>query len=285
MKAPSIAVIVPMFSDSSRYVTRLPLMRRLWIGLRTQTDQDFEVVAVDNCSYDDTKKLFLEQFSQGSSARWVLTTHGTPNHRSGARNRGARLASASHLIFLDCDLIPYPNLIANYRTFMRVHPDAVGQGFYYPYWDIVHLGEEFIVDSPAGRQIDYADLEKTVTLGQASLSDGRRISLAVRNAPFYACRLHAGRELFSGNFCIPKDLHLELGGFDEDFTDYGHEDTMLGMVLLKNKVEKYLVDNACCIHQNHRLSEDLSWKNDDVGAKKNRALLDSKLEQIGMSLT
>jgi GT2 family glycosyltransferase len=58
--------------------------------------------------------------------------------------------------------------------------------------------------------------------------------LAHLAAPGYRFRL---RDFYSGNFSIPRRLLLEVGGFDEAFTIYGHEDVELAWRLSTGGVE------------------------------------------------
>ena len=287
MFVPTVTVVVPMFSDSRRYVNRLPLMRRLWISLKNQLDQDFTLIAVDNCSHDDSVGLFREYFPNwtgGKSLKPVLASHPVPNHRSGSRNLGARMAQSSHLVFMDCDLIAYPNLISNYKGFIRKHPNAIGLGFYYPYWDVVHLGREFIINRNGREMIDYTTMEKSIKIRAACLSDGDRVTLIDRNRKPYDCKRYQERELFSGNFCIPRDIYFKIGGFDEEFRGYGHEDTMFGLVAKANSIEKYILSNVSCIHQNHRLPDDNSWRDNGAECLRNEVLMRKKLKSLEATL-
>lgn len=273
----TLSVVVPTFSNSRVAVSRIPLMRRLWISLLSQTDQCFEVVAVDNCSYDDTKGLFREYFPLGK-----FVTHDIPDHRAGARNSGAKASLGSHILFLDCDLIPYPHFIRNVRAFMASNPDDIAMALAMPYWKSLHLGREFISYEWGKEAIDYGLLEASVELANDWWGRNHSGNMMNLDASEIPPREHQAPEFWSTAFCVPRNVFFRLGGFDEDFHGWGHEDTMFGAVARAAGTRMYVLDNAIAIHQNHRPEEkDVTHFKDCANEEKNLDLFKKKMDKLG----
>ena len=269
----SLTVVIPTFSDS-RHVTRIPIMRRLFISLKNQIDKDFRVVACDNASFDDTEKLFREYFPDQKFVRYD-----TPNHRSGCRNRATKEVETTHAIFIDCDMITYPTYVRNFKALIRKHPMSIGIGNGTAYWDKLRLGGEFIATDGGVERIDYDDLERTVVLSECWLGGPHPSEIRARNEKLFDYRDHTGKEFWSGSFYIPIDLYRKVGGFDEEFRGWGHEDSMFGHVIHHHGVTRFIVNNVLCIHQNHRPihADPIHWR-DCASASENLKILQRKIK-------
>ncbi|MBI2914431.1 MAG: glycosyltransferase [Firmicutes bacterium] len=64
-------------------------------------------------------------------------------------------------------------------------------------------------------------------------------------------RHEADDELWGCNFSIPRDLFLQVGGFDEDFVDQAGEDTDLELRLSRLGVGRICVQEAFVYHLGH----------------------------------
>jgi GT2 family glycosyltransferase len=275
MADPTLTLIIPTFSDS-RHVTRIPIIRRLFISLKNQINSDFKVVVCDNASYDDTESLFREFFPDQKFVRYDV-----PNHRSGCRNRAAREVETSHAIFLDCDMITYPTYIRNFKIFIQRHPEAIGIGNGTAYWDKLRLGTELISVVDGVEKIDYDEIESTVILSECWLGGPHQSELRFRNEKAFDYRGHTGKEFWSGNFCIPIELYRKVGGFDEEFRGWGHEDSMFGHVIHHHKANRFILNNVLCIHQMHRPVEadPIHWR-DCASATENLKILNRKIKDF-----
>lgn len=112
---PFVSVIVPVYNDPTGISRCLDALRS-----QTYSNDQFEVLVVDNGSTDDTReaiqefdvKLLIEDEVQGSYA---------------ARNRGIENAAGSVLAFTDADCTPDPNWIeAGVETLQAEDADLVG---------------------------------------------------------------------------------------------------------------------------------------------------------------
>lgn len=248
--------------------------------MKNQTDSDFSLIVVDNGSYDDSLNLMKRYFPKALTCRYYVR-----GHRSEIRNIASRMCNRSHMIFLDCDLIVYPNFIENYRKFITRNPDALGQGLYFPYLYVLFMGDEFIANENGQERIDLGLLERMVKLFPAFGGQHFGQKVMERNNVPYDCDSYAGHKFYSGNFCVSKRVYESIGGFDSAFHGYGHEDTMFGISALHKGVEKFVVNNVSCIHQNHRgFDDDSSTKEDSDGTRGNEELLKSKIAKMGFVL-
>ena len=93
---PAVSVIIPT-KDSSGYLPRL--LR----SLESQTVSDFEVIVVDNSSQDDTQQLAKD---------WGALVEPFGPERSAQRNRGAQLARAGRVLFVDADMELTPEIVS-----------------------------------------------------------------------------------------------------------------------------------------------------------------------------
>ncbi|WP_336361015.1 glycosyltransferase [Haladaptatus sp. ZSTT2] len=98
--APRVSVIVPVFNDPAGIALTLS-------SLLEQTDDDFEVLVVDNNSTDDTRAVVREFAARDS--RIQLHVEADIQSSYAARNRGIRHATGELLAFVDADVTVEPD--------------------------------------------------------------------------------------------------------------------------------------------------------------------------------
>lgn len=153
-----------------------------------------------------------------------------------ARNEGARRAldlGAQLLIFLDVDCIPSPTLVADYvDAHHRVGGDALLCG-----------PVTYLQPSPTGYRLD--DLERLTNPHPA------------RPAPPPGT-LVPGRDynlFWSLSFALSASAWTRIGGFSEQYTGYGGEDTDFAAVAEASGVPLMWVGGAHAYHQHHHVSD------------------------------
>lgn len=114
-----ISIVIPVYNHATE-------LRECLEALALQTDQHFEVIAVDDGSTDGVSDLskawtFLFPFRLVRFEK----NQGAPV----ARNEGARQTSGEYLIFLDADAILVPTAIAQMKAVLDLHPEI---DFVYP---------------------------------------------------------------------------------------------------------------------------------------------------------
>ncbi|WP_338727584.1 glycosyltransferase family A protein [Haladaptatus sp. DJG-WS-42] len=98
--APQASIIVPVFNDPDGIALTLS-------SLLDQTENDFEVLVVDNNSTDDTRAVVREFAARDS--RIQLHVEADVQSSYAARNRGIRHATGELLAFVDADVTVEPD--------------------------------------------------------------------------------------------------------------------------------------------------------------------------------
>lgn len=160
---------------------------------KIQTSKCFELIVVDNNSTDETFSVISNHAKNSNiPMRWCLETKkGT----GAARNRGAAVAAADILVYLDDDCYPAKDFIDQYQSIFSQAPELGLVG---------------------GRVELYDPTDQPITI------------LTFKNERFFAAheRLLAG-EIISANMGIRRNVFNEVNGWDDLFgagTDFPCED-------------------------------------------------------------
>jgi glycosyltransferase involved in cell wall biosynthesis len=189
VNAPALSVVIPTCG-------RRASLRRVLAACGEQrlAPEQFEViVSVDGEEAEDVRGRL--EARPPFTLRWTCGPHGGP---SAARNRGAALARGEVLLFLDDDIVPAPDCLAQH---LRVHGRAN---------DRVGLG---LVQLAAGERTPW----------EAYLTRRYDEHFAKLARPGYAPTFW---DCLSGSLSLPRALLARSGGFDAAFMR--HEDVELG---------------------------------------------------------
>lgn len=186
--------------------------------------QRFEVVVVDDGSKDPAAP-FAKPFEDRVNVRVIRQANGGV---AAARQRGAREARGRILCFLDDDMVLHPEYLAAH---LAVHGDRA---------DRVVMGrlraDANIAEMPLFERFFAHMLERFAdewTSGKTKLR---------------------GDWLYTGNVSMPKELFLQVGGFDADFLRI--EDAELGVRLEKAGAEFLCTNEGYSIHASDHASLD-----------------------------
>jgi GT2 family glycosyltransferase len=196
-----ISVVIPTYQ-------RCASVRRALEALAHQTMPagEYEVIVPIDGSDDGTKEMI-----DGFQAPYRLIADWHPNQgRAAARNVGIRLAQGRLIIFLDDDMEPVP-------------------GFLDAHWEAHPQGSRRAVVGPVPIPVD-ASSPPIVRYRHS----GMNAHLDRLAQPGYKLGF---RDIYSGNLSLPADVLREVGGFDETFKLYGHEDYELALRLAEAGVE------------------------------------------------
>ncbi len=94
---------------------------------QTASKDDFEVIVVDNNSSDGTDEVVKTWRAANPDGHFYYSTE-TKQGASFARNKGAALAKADWLCFMDDDAIATPDYIQNIIRHTQSHPTVLGFG-------------------------------------------------------------------------------------------------------------------------------------------------------------
>lgn len=104
-----ISVIIPVYNHAKE-------VQKAVSSLRAQTFKDFEIIAVDDGSTDETKPVL---------ARLAVRVINIPHSGAGAaRNAGAREAKGEYLLFLDADAEMAPEALEKFLAALESNPGA-----------------------------------------------------------------------------------------------------------------------------------------------------------------
>ncbi len=214
-----LSVVIPTFNRDDR-------IRRALEGLGRQTlpAERFEVLVVDDGSPRPPDPVVRE-----FAARYHVRVLRKPNGGIGsARNLGAGHAMGEIVVFLDDDILPCPEFLAEHLAVHERDARAVGLGSL-PHPD----------DLPLTPFLFYLDRI-------------RHYDLFLR----YASADRIPLPPLNGNSSVRR-VHFELaGGYDPAFAGYGGEDTELGYRLVKSGLRFVYANGARGAHYHLKGYED-----------------------------
>jgi N-terminal domain of galactosyltransferase len=224
---PRLAVITIVRGRHAHLAGQIRGLRAQWRG-----PDAYVVVAIDDpAAHHVARRL--------SSPEWDLRRPGTGLREgrmplSAARNLGASTAigaGAEHLVFLDVDCVPSPGLVARYGEVLTAAPGG----------------------SPSVLCGDVAYEQAPPPPGADSGADQRPRHHPARPAlPPGEIRGSEDVSLFwSLSFAVTARDFTAVGGFDEDYTGYGAEDTDFGQRLASGGGRLLFVGGAGAVHQYH----------------------------------
>lgn len=176
---PKVSIILPTYN-------RLARLEKVLAGLAAQTYplSNMEVVIVSDGSSDGTN-TFLQAYVAPLRVRPLVQTNQGP---AAARNLGLQVAQGALVIFLDDDVVPAPQLVAEH---VETHQRQQG--------DVVVLGP--MLTPP------HFTLKPWVAWEQAMLYKQYDDIAAGRWAP-------TARQFYTGNASLARHHLLAIGGFD-----------------------------------------------------------------------
>jgi GT2 family glycosyltransferase len=211
----TLSIIIPTYN-------RCTQLQRVLSGLEHQTvpSNQFEVIVVSDGSTDGTND-FLKTASTGLQ----LKPHFQANSGvAAARNYGLNQALGQIILFLDDDVVPHPNLVAEH---LRIHTSQPG--------DVIVLG-------PMLTPSDFP-LAPWVRWEQAMLTKQYNAMLAEKFQP-------TARQFYTGNTSLAREHLVKAGGFDEHFRRA--EDVELAYRLAQSGLRFIFNDQAIGYHYAER---------------------------------
>ncbi|MEO0293472.1 MAG: glycosyltransferase family 2 protein [candidate division WOR-3 bacterium] len=117
MKKVKASVIIPT-SD------RLPVLKACIFALLNQTVEDFEIILIDDASRDGTRE-FIEDSNFSKVRYFRLEQRKGPYY---ARNLGIKEAKGEIIIFIDSDVVVFPDFVEDHLEIHDRREDLVVQG-------------------------------------------------------------------------------------------------------------------------------------------------------------
>lgn len=109
---PFFSVIIPTYN-------RAKFLDRTIQSVLNQSEQDFELIIVDDGSTDNTKELVSKYITQHKHISYVYQEN---KERAVARNKGLTRAQGQYAVFLDSDDFFYPNHLEVLKMKIKANP-------------------------------------------------------------------------------------------------------------------------------------------------------------------
>src|SRR5262249_22906608 len=184
--SPALSVVVPTLG-------RAASVRRLLLSLTGQAEPPaFEVIVSIDGGGDETRDI-VDSFAGRLPVRALSRPRGG---RGAACNAGAREAEGRVLVLLDDDMEATNGFL---RAHARAHP----------------AGARMALVGPAPIEVDAS--APPLVRYRAALFERKLERLRAAAEPRV-------RDMYTGNFSVPRELFLQPGGFDEGMVRYGNED-------------------------------------------------------------
>ncbi|HEU4588076.1 MAG TPA: glycosyltransferase family 2 protein [Gemmatimonadales bacterium] len=211
---PQVSVVIPTYQRRESVLRALAAL-----GRQTLPADAYEVIVVVDGSTDGTAAAVRRL-----AVPYALSVVEGPNRgRAGACNAGIRAAAGDVVVLLDDDMEAAPGFIAAHR---QAHEGSTERAV---------VGAAPIVVGPSSPPfVRY-------------MADGFRGRLARLSQPGYQLTF---RDAYTGNFSTRREVLLRVGGFDDAFRVYGHEDYELALRLQRAGVQLVYRADACA-HQHY----------------------------------
>lgn len=213
MSFPQFSVVIPAYNAATT-------LRSTVASVFGQSDQDFEIIIVDDGSTDNTLNVMLDL----GVMDWRVRVVSQPNSGvSATRNYGASLAKGKFLAFLDADDQWDSEKLARHRAIHELHP---------------LLAASFA-------KVEFAPERK------GKLARGRTLSNVPSGHLNVVDVLVENPVCTTSNFVIERKAFLKLGGFDETMR-YAEDQELLARVIADGGLIKGLDQSLV----RYRMSQD-----------------------------
>ena len=177
----SVSIIIPTYN-------RLARLKQVIAAVERQTYPlgNMEVIIVSDGSTDGTHE-YLASIQTPLDLRFIAQPNSGP---AAARNNGFRSAHSEYVIFIDDDVVPSPQLVAEHMRLHATRPNLVVLGPMLNPPDFTH--SPWVAWEQAMLEKQYA---------------------AMRRGDWTA----TARQFYTGNTSLPRLVLISSGGFDERF--------------------------------------------------------------------
>jgi glycosyltransferase involved in cell wall biosynthesis len=233
---PRLSVVLPVRDGARALDEVLSSLER-----QTAARGEFEVIVVDDGSAEPAARVVEKHQQIDASCVRLEVGRG----RAAARNAGAERASAPRVLFLDGDSWALPSLVRRHLDFGardKEQTTLLGRRLELG-WDRLR---RVMADGQIGEQAGEALPTHEDDLRYAYAHDVDIVDLRVHRAPWMCAYTH--------NMSVDRELFRSLGGFDESFVAWGHEDIELGyrLFLAHGRRGGFAYDReAVCVHLPH----------------------------------
>lgn len=208
-----VSIIIPVYN-------RYQILANTLAALTHQTyPKDLmEIIVVDDGSNDQIFNI-IKKYEQKLNLYYARQSD-IGFRVAAARNLGLKLAKNDYFIFMDADILPCPEDVEKYMRVLHASDECVLIG-HRRYVDVSNVNDDMILNN-IHSVIDLPDIIPDNDEA-GGISDWRYESYQKTNflrKDFYPFTKGAG-----GNLAFSRNLQKKAGLMDEDFTDWGCEDS------------------------------------------------------------
>lgn len=110
---PFFSIVIPLYNKKN-------FIKNTILSVLNQSFQDFEIIIVEDCSTDDSKK----RVDEINSDKLKIIQHTVNKGLSASRNTGIKSASSDYIAFLDADDLWMPNYLEKIYDLIHKFPEA-----------------------------------------------------------------------------------------------------------------------------------------------------------------
>lgn len=215
-------------------------LSELFDSILTQTINPIEVIVVDDYTPNDTIKIVCEEYkSKFEEIKTDLKYLRNPRERSAAvaRNVGVENASDNILLFLDSDMVLYPEFIEKILEVFEDNPNALGvQGLYIE--EIIEYNKIILYFRKLFAKIFYLDHRS-------------KNSCKFNEYPVILTKIINCTWMSSANVAFKRDVFNEFR-FDENLTKYSFmEDRLFSHSIFQKYPNSLFITPYAKIIHNH----------------------------------
>lgn len=228
---PLVSVIIATHQKTSRLAKAL-------LGLRNQTEKNFEVIVADDASDPQTQTL-IDAHTTYLTIKYTQTSKsGKPMGAAFARNCAIAQATAPRTLIIDDDCIAPVHLLAAHAGFGEGAVGAFGLRRHIAEGDHTRIGEgNMHTVSTLPYRKEMRDTESTIA-NINRLIDAQ--NSGIRNY------------LFTCHISYPTATLKQVGGFWQEMRGSGFEDQELGLRMFRAGVRFRFLSDIVVYHQDHK---------------------------------
>ncbi len=208
--------------------------------------EDYEVIVVDDGSSDNTYE-YIKDVNRNYPMKYLYLERDSDSCRSRTRNYGWKNSSGEFIVFIDSDIVVKENYLQELDRCFALSTDMLVTG------PRLMLDRQTGFDDIGSKKIFekfYFDTKKYHLLEYRYYL----YSIASYNANAGLC---PWIQVYSCNLAVPKVWLKKVGGFDENFKEWGIEDLEIGYSLYKNGIGLVFDYKLEVLHQYHGERNDL----------------------------
>lgn len=208
--------------------------------------EDYEVIVVDDGSTDNTYE-YIKGIDRNYTLKYIYLERDKDSCRSRTRNTGWRSARGEFIAFIDSDMVVRENYLKELDRCFSLNKD------------IVLTGPRLMLDRPTS----FDDIISRNIFDIFCFNSEKYHLLEYRYYLYAITSYNASSILcpwvlvYSCNLAVPKTWLYNLGGFDENFKEWGMEDLELGYSFYKNGILPVFNYKLEALHQYHGERNDL----------------------------